>query len=256
MAVTPKLPPAFDLVALERVDSTNEAAKRLAKDGAEDGTLVWALEQTAGRGRGGRGWASPPGNLYCSVLTRPDCGLDQVAELGFAACLGVGGALGGLVPPLTDLNYKWPNDVLLNRRKAAGVLLESATRPDGALDYLVIGVGVNVSSCPEDTAFPATSLAAEGAGSVEVATVLEGFCRQFLTWVNRWLDDGFAPLRREWLGRATGLGQAIEVHRGDGVTLHGTFRGLDERGALHLEEADGTTRTVQYGDVFFGGAEA
>jgi BirA family biotin operon repressor/biotin-[acetyl-CoA-carboxylase] ligase len=254
MATTPNLPPAFDLVARDRVDSTNEEAKRLAKDGAEDGTLVGALEQTAGRGRGGRDWASPPGNLYCSVLARPDCALDRVAELGFAACLGVGGALGALVPPLTDLNYKWPNDVLLNRRKAAGVLLESATDPDGTLDYLVIGVGVNLSSCPEDTAFPATSLMAEGAGSVEVVTMLDGFCRHFLTWVNRWLEDGFAPLRRAWLSRATGLGEAIEVRRGDGATLSGTFEGLDERGALRLAMADGTTRSVAYGDVFFGSA--
>lgn len=252
MLATPDLPPAFTLIALDTVDSTNEEAKRRAREGAEDGTLIWALQQTAGHGRGGREWASPRGNLYCSVVTRPDCPLGEAAQLGFAACLGVGGALGSLVPPLTELHYKWPNDVLLNRRKVAGILLETASRPEGGLDWLVVGVGINVASCPQDTAFPATSLAATGAAAVEVATVLEAFCRQFLTWVNRWLDEGFTPLRRAWLIRARGVGEPIAARLGDGRTLEGVFEGLDRRGALLLKTADGATRSIDHGDVLFG----
>ncbi|MGQ0676178.1 MAG: biotin--[acetyl-CoA-carboxylase] ligase, partial [Rhodospirillales bacterium] len=98
----PSLPPAYRLVALERVESTNDTARELALGGAEDGTLVWALEQTRGRGRQGRGWASPRGNLYCSLVLRPDCPLVRAPELSFLAALAVGGMLGGLVPPLTD----------------------------------------------------------------------------------------------------------------------------------------------------------
>jgi len=251
-AATPELPPAFTLIALDSVDSTNEEAKRRARDGAEDGTLIWAQEQTAGRGRGGRDWASPRGNLYCSVVTRPECTLAEAAQLGFAACLGVGGGVGSLVPPLTELHYKWPNDVLLNGRKVSGILLETASLPEGGLDWLIVGVGINVASRPRDTAFAATSLADTGAGAVEVATVLTAFCRQFLSWVNRWLDEGFAPLRQAWLIRAKGVGEPITVRLGDGRVLEGVFQGLDPRGALLLQTADGATRTIDHGDVFFG----
>ncbi len=250
----PELPPAFTLIALDTVDSTNEEAKRRARDGAEDGTIVWAREQTAGRGRGDRDWASPRGNLYCSVVTRPDCPLREAAQLGFAACLGVGGGLGSLVPPLTELHYKWPNDVLLNGRKVSGILLETASRPEGGIDWLVVGVGINLASCPRDTAFPATSLADAGAGSVEAATALTAFCRHFLTWINRWLDEGFAPLRQAWLIRAKGVGEPIEARLGDGSTLAGVFEGLDERGALLLRTTGGV-RTIDHGDVFFGAGQ-
>ncbi|MCH8173454.1 MAG: hypothetical protein IIA70_09150, partial [Proteobacteria bacterium] len=117
----------------------------------------------------------------------------------------------------------------------------------------VVGVGIHVASCPRDTAFPATSLADTGAGAVEAATVLEAFCRQFLTWVNRWLDEGFPPLRQAWLVRAKGVGAPIEVRLGDGSTLEGVFEGLDEGGALLLKTADGV-RSIDHGDVFFAAA--
>ena len=100
------LPPAYRLVRLDRVGSTNDEAKRLAREGAEDGTLVWATEQTAGRGRRGRIWASPPGNLYLSLVLRPEGSPAQAAQLSFVAALGLGEALGTLAPPLVELRYK------------------------------------------------------------------------------------------------------------------------------------------------------
>ncbi len=129
----PKLPPAYQLVALERVASTNDEALRLAAEGAEDGTLVWAREQTGGRGRQGRVWSSPPGNLYFSLVLRPDCAPAEAAQLGFVAGVALGEAIGSVAPPLIDVNYKWPNDLLLNGRKAAGILLVLLSAPDGTL---------------------------------------------------------------------------------------------------------------------------
>lgn len=243
----PGLPPAFRLVALGRVESTNDAARELAREGAEDGTLVWALEQTKGRGRQGRAWASPPGNLYCSLVLRPDCVLARASELSFLAALAVGGALGALMPPLTDLRYKWPNDVLLNGRKAAGILLESEVGAGGALAFLVLGVGVNVTSSPRDAAFPATSMREEGGGAAEAADVLEAFARQFLAWTDRWLDEGFAPVRAAWLTRAWRLGERLRVELGDGAA-EGTFRGLSAEGLLELEQG-GAVRRIAAGDV-------
>ncbi len=248
-AEAPRLPTAYRLVALDTVASTNDEAKRLASEGAEDGTLVWAREQSAGRGRHGRSWESPPGNLYLSLVTRPECSVAEAPQLSFVAALAVGETLGSIVPPMTDLRYKWPNDVLLNGSKVAGILLESATRSDGALDWLVLGLGLNVASYPSESRFPATSLRAEGSETLEVSDILENFSRYFLTWVNRWLDGGFAPIRKAWMHYAYALGEQIEVRLGEEIVA-GRFVDLDADGALVLETDDGARRTLHFGDVF------
>ena len=245
---TPRLPPAYRLVALDRVESTNDEARERAEAGAEDGTLVWAREQTRGRGRQGRTWVSAPGNLFFSMILRPDCPAEQAAQLGFLAALAVGDAVGSAAPPM-EVRYKWPNDVLFGGRKGAGILLESKATADGGLDWLVLGVGVNVASYPEDTDYPATSLRFEGAAALEARDLLEAFARHFLSWVDRWLEEGFAPVRAAWLRHAKGLGGEIEV-RLPSETLAGTFRDLDAGGRLLLELPDGTSRTIAAGDVY------
>lgn len=247
----PHLPPAYRLVEFDRVESTNDEARRLAQEGAEDGTLVWAREQTKGRGRQGRSFDSPRGNLFLSLVLRPDCSLDEAAQLSFVAALGVGDAVGSVAPPMIEVHYKWPNDVLLNGRKGAGILLESQLTPEGGLDWLVLGVGVNVTSHPENVDFPATSLRSEGAEpSLDEVAVLGAFARHFLTWVNRWMDEGFAPVRRAWLRHAKGLGETIEV-RLPRETISGTFRDLADGGVLLLELPDGEVRKIAAGDVYF-----
>ncbi|MGQ0664295.1 MAG: biotin--[acetyl-CoA-carboxylase] ligase [Pseudomonadota bacterium] len=252
MTAAPRLPPAYRLIARAALDSTNEEAKRLARAGAEDGTLVWAREQSAGRGRSGRRWVSPPGNLYCSLVLRPDCPPAAAAQLSFVAALGVGGGLGAIIPPLIELRYKWPNDVLLNGRKAAGILIEAEPAQGGErLDWMVLGVGVNVASHPEGTDFPATSLAFEAGIPFRCEDVLEAFARHFQSWVNRWLEEGFAPVRREWTKRAKGIGEKITVRLAR-ERLSGTFVDLDADGALLLEPARGPRRRIAAGDVFFG----
>jgi BirA family biotin operon repressor/biotin-[acetyl-CoA-carboxylase] ligase len=246
-----RLPPAYRLVRRDTVDSTNEEAKRLVREGAEDGTLVWALEQTKGRGRHGRTWASPPGNLYLSLVLRPDCAPAVAAQLGFVAALALGDAVGSVAPPMVEVRYKWPNDVLFNRHKGAGILLESSLSPEGTLDWLVLGLGANVQSHPEDGAFPATSLRFEGAPpSVTVEALLEAFARHFLTWVNRWLEDGFDPVRQAWLSHAQKLGETITV-RLERESLEGKFHDLGRDGALLLDLPDGSRREIAVGDVYF-----
>lgn len=246
-----RLPPAYRLVALETIDSTNEEAKRLARQGAEDGTLVWAREQTKGKGRSGRSWASPRGNLYFSLVLRPDCPPVAASQLSFVAALGAGFGLAEVLPPMIDLRYKWPNDILLNRRKVAGILLETESAAADRLDWLVLGVGINVAQRPAETAYPATSLREEGDLDSSVEAVLDAFARHFLSWVNRWLDDGFAPVRAAWRKSAIGLGETIRV-RLPNAELDGVFEDIDADGALLLRAA-GTVRRITAGDVFFGG---
>jgi len=247
----PKLPPAYRLVQLEEIDSTNSEAKRRADEGAEDGTLIWAKRQTAGYGRQGRGWDSDQGNLFLSLIVRPDCRLEQAAQLSFLTALALGDAVGSVAPPMIEVTYKWPNDVLFNGRKGAGILLESKGGPDGSVDWLVIGLGANVTSFPTQARYPATSLHFEGCpASVTAVELLEAFSRHCLSWINRWLDDGFAPIRQTWLNHAEGLSKEIEV-RLPQETLTGRFEDLDAQGALRLVLPDGSERSIAAGEVYF-----
>ena len=245
-----KLPPAYRLVELDSVGSTMAEARQRAQDGAEDGTLIWAKEQTEGRGRQGRDWASPRGNLYLSLVLRPECSPATAAQLSFVAAVALGEAVGAVAPPMVEVTFKWPNDVLFNSRKGAGILLESSSTPDGQIDYVILGMGVNVQSHPEDAAFPATSLRFEGCPpQLTEAQLLEAFGRSFLQRANTWVEEGFEPIRRAWLRHATTLGKEIEV-RLPKETLTGTFEALDENGVLQLRLADGTLKQIAAGDVY------
>ena len=245
----PALPQGYRLVFCESIGSTNDEAKRLARNGAPEGTLVWALEQTGGRGRRGHTWASPPGNLYASLILRPRCSIDQAAQLGFVAALAVGTTLTSTTERQLDaLCYKWPNDVLLGERKIAGILLETELGENEAPAFVVIGVGINLASSPRDTEFPATSIAEEDLGTVSPSAALEGFAHHFQAWERRWREEGFAPIRTAWRARAMALGEAIRLRLGP-TTLHGRFIDIDQQGALLLENA-GEFRRVAAGDIF------
>ena len=205
---------------------------RLGAAAAPAGTIVWAREQTAGRGRRGRPWASPPGNLYCSVLLRPRPPRADWGQVSFVAAVALAEAVARAAPGVSP-RLKWPNDVLVAGRKLAGILLEA----DG--DALVAGIGVNVASHPDG----ATSLAREGA-TADVAALLTEVATALLDWLERWEAAGFAPVRAAWLERAVGLGGAVQVRLAD-ETLSGTFAALDEQGALVLDGG----RRISAGDV-------
>ena len=238
-------------MAFESLDSTNEQARRLALEGAPDGTVVWTKRQTAGRGRQGRQWQSPQGNLYCSILVRPEMPAGAAAQLSFVAALALGQGLSDLLPGGVDMRYKWPNDLLLDGRKAAGILLESSGAADGGLDWLVIGAGLNVAHYPEITdGYPATSLREAGATPVALQDILGRFIAGFAHWRARWQNEGLTAVRAAWLERAARLGEDIAVRLPDGP-LNGRFSGLDEGGALLLDLPDGSRRTITAGDVFF-----
>lgn len=247
MAPKPDLPAGFHLIALGDVRSTNDEARRLAAEGAPDGTVVWARSQSGGRGRYGRTWSSPPGNLYVSLLLRPRASPATVLQLGFVAAVALAEALDRRVAA-SALSLKWPNDVLLNGRKIAGMLLESATGA-GTLDWLIVGMGVNLASFPAGTVFPATSLANDGYPAPAPAEVLVDLCDRFAAWRARWRAEGFGPVRQAWLGRAYRRGQAIEV-RLEREQASGVFVDLDESGALVLDPPAGPRRLVSFGEVF------
>lgn len=235
MTALPVLPDGWTLVARDSVVSTNDEAIRLAERGAPEGTVVWAREQTGGRGRRGRHWASPAGNLYTSTVLRPACLAPHAAELGFVAAL----AVSDVVPGGRETRLKWPNDVMVDGGKVAGILLESSIGKGGLVEYVVAGIGINVGFAPQlpEMRYPGAALG----GSVE--TSLECLTRGLAQRLADWRQHGFEAVRSAWLAKAGPLGAVVDVRLGEEL-VQGRFAGLDPEGALLLDTAGGPRRIV------------
>jgi BirA family biotin operon repressor/biotin-[acetyl-CoA-carboxylase] ligase len=230
------------------VDSTNEEAKRLARQGCAHGTVVWADEQTAGQGRNGRRWESLAGNLMLSVVLRPTVPAPRAAELGFVSAVAMAACVAGLLPRSAEVSLKWPNDVQIAGAKVAGLLPE-AQSADCGLAWVVLGAGLNLAHAPAGLAYPATCLDAHVA-TVTPEQGLRAFLAQLAPWLRRWETEGFAPVRDAWLARVHGLGREVTVTLNDRQE-RGIFRGLDDDGAMILATGDGPRR-ITAGDVAFG----
>ncbi len=249
-----KLPPGYRLQRHVEIDSTNSEARRLAGTGEAGPLWILAERQSAGRGRRGRAWISPVGNLTCTLLLRPQCSPAKAGELSFVAGLALHDATTSLVSPegVGEVALKWPNDLLIAGKKASGILLESES--DGRTDvaWLAIGIGLNLAHYPEDTPYPATSLKAQGGTVPSIEDVLVALATAFDRWFLLWkAPEGFATVRKAWLARARGLGEKITVRLGD-ETLEGVFEGIAHDGALQLRLDGGSIRSISAGDVFFG----
>lgn len=243
------LPPFFRLFAFESVGSSNVEARKMADDGMAEGALVWARRQEQGVGRRGRSWSSPEGNLYCSLILRPDCEPAEAARLSFLVALAIRKAIAGFLAPDIPLELKWPNDILINRRKCAGILLESKMRSDGRMDYVIIGTGINIASYPEKTDGLAATSLFEADANLRVEELLSAYAHAILELYMQWRQHGFDAVRQEWLAHATGIGEPITVRLAS-ETLHGTFAGLDRTGALILELGPQEKRLITAGEVF------
>jgi BirA family biotin operon repressor/biotin-[acetyl-CoA-carboxylase] ligase len=247
------LPEGYGLRAFAEVDSTNEEARRLGDAGEAGPLWIVAERQTAGRGRRGRHWVSPSGNFMGTLFLRPQANPRKAAELSFVAAVAVHDAVENLLPPprRAALRLKWPNDLLHDGRKLAGILLESSGIAGGELAWLAVGMGINLAHHPENVDYPATSLAGLGIGDVTPMAALEVLAFAFDRRIRQWRDvQGFAAIREAWLARAAGLGGPITVRLAD-ETIEGTFSGLAADGALELRLASGEVRGISAGDVFF-----
>lgn len=235
------------VVHFAEIGSTN--AEALAR--AEGQAPVWIVadRQTQGRGRRGRPWRSEPGNLYASLLLVDAGPSARLPELCFAAGLAVHDAVRAVtgLDPLR-VGLKWPNDLLVDGAKLAGVLVEGTMRSDG-LNATAIGFGVNCAHHPHDTPYPATHLAAAGYPT-EPAALLLALDRAFRARLQQWQRGaGFADMCEAWLRRATGLGRSVTVRTGERETA-GVFESLDSSGAMILRRPDGTRERISAGDVF------
>jgi len=237
------------LISLDEVGSTNAEAFARARAGERGPLWITARRQTAGRGRRGRAWVSEPGNLYASLLLTDPAPPPRAAELSLVAALAVHDALAERAAILGPrLKLKWPNDVLCDGAKLAGILVEGEGLPGRPL-AVVIGIGVNCAHHPADTAYPATDLAAAGAlvAPETIAQALIGtMARRLAEWDR---GENFAAIRAAWLKRAAGLGAPARVRLPE-REVEGVAETLDETGRLVLRLADGSRECIAAGEMF------
>lgn len=241
MISIPGWPESVGLRRYEVLDSTNEEARRLARAGEPGPLWIVASRQSAGRGRFGRPWVSQTGNLFATLLT--EAVPPNFAQAGFVAGVSAADLVAGYATG-AQVKLKWPNDVLINGRKAAGILVEGVSER-----HVAIGIGIDLANCPDGVG--AISLASVTGCVPDPDEVLTGLARRMLHWMAIWRQDGFAAIRDAWLARAGGVGETIHA-----VTARrqfdGIFEDLDRDGALVLRDENGTSHRITAGDVFYG----
>ena len=235
----------LQVVEFDRVGSTNDIARNLAAGGAPEGTLVTACEQTTGRGRRGGVWWSPPGNLYMSLILRPECSLSDIAQLSIVAAVAIATAISEIIGSRASVSLKWPNDILVDGAKISGILLETESYDSTATAVAIVGVGINVCHKPEIHEYPTASLAELG-----IDTSLPSVLNITTNWISHfyeiWKNTGFDFIRSAWLGFIPTSG-LLEVRVGDTLIM-GEFAGLAPDGSMLLATQGGIDRIVA-GDV-------
>ncbi|HJT41890.1 MAG TPA: biotin--[acetyl-CoA-carboxylase] ligase [Rhizomicrobium sp.] len=235
-------PRGYGHIAHQTLDSTSSEARRLAEAGEAGPLWISAEHQSAGRGRRGRAWDTGTDNLAATLLLRPKARASAFGQLSFVAALAVA-EMALEFAPHAAISLKWPNDVLADDKKLAGMLLESGG------DWLSIGIGVNLAHFPRATEFPAIALAQLGIVPPSPQDALRVLAGRFAHWYDAWMHQGFETIRTAWLARAHGLGGPIRA-RLPNESHDGVFEGLDADGSLLLNQ-QGRMRTITAGEVFF-----
>lgn len=239
-------PAGVGRIVLETVDSTLSEATRRSPDLAGP-TWILALKQTAGRARRGRDWVDPVGNFAATLMMRVDGGPERAALRSFIASLALYDAFVAVTGRSSGLALKWPNDVLLNGGKVAGILLESSGQ-----SALSIGIGVNLLNVPdmvEEGAVTPVSLLSETGARTTPEEFLNALAPAFARYESQFITYGFAPIRTAWLDRAARLGEVITARTGNSEHI-GTFETVDDSGALILSTSQGQ-QVIPAGEVFF-----
>ena len=238
---------ALALTSVDVATSSSDLAWQAAAEGAASGTAFLVGEQTAGRGRRGSGWSSARGGMYLSVLLRPQVAASEIWGLSFVAALAIRGALAARIPD-HDVRLKWPNDVLVRGGKICGLLLEAR---DGAV---VIGTGVNITpvAAVPGAKLPAISLRDLGDTTTTPTELATSYGARLLAGAMRWEQQGFSPVRLEWLEHCAHMGGRVRVTTGatgGNAPAEGDFVDLGEDGSLVLRDDDGVARRITTGDV-------
>lgn len=244
-------PIEWQVQTYQSVESTQTLAHEAAEQGQGEGLVVQALKQEGGKGRHGNQWSSPIGNLYMSILVRPQCDIAQAGQMAFVVAVALSKALDDYIDPAKHTKtLKWPNDILIDGLKLSGILLESNMK-DNVLDSLVIGMGVNVFAAPA----LAVALNTVAVDPVYINKVRDNILDKLSYYYRFWQKSGFAPIREAWMSQAHGLNSPMTA-RLPNASHKGVFAGIDEAGSLLLKAEKDEVKIIHAAEVHFGKSES
>lgn len=226
----------FDIRFFDSVASTMDLAKDAIRDGNAEGTVIQAGEQVSGRGRRGNQWTSPTGNLYQSIILKPSVNRQDWGQMSFVISVALAQSLLDILPDIQDLYLKWPNDVLIENKKLAGILIEAKD------DYLIIGTGVNIQHAPDDRS------KLSDFSSLSVNGFRDIFLNRIAHYYQLWQSEGFDPIQKLWMSRAYRQGQLIKANLND-RTIEGIFEKIDKGGALILRSGQGEDYKITSSEI-------
>ena len=239
----------FNVIRLNSVSSTSDYLKKMRNYGqADHGTLVISKTQTAGRGRLDNSWLSPVGNLYFSFLVQPKLDINKAYFLPFFISVVIGDVISDILDDDINLQYKWPNDIMLNNKKIAGILMESMVK-NNIVDSVIIGVGINTAVAPHVKNAESTSIVDENEECIADDELLKRILSKFSDCYEDWLKGKVDMYRKAWLSKAAYIGETIVV-RTDDTSHLGVFKDINDRGELVLLLSNGRYRSISYGEIF------
>ena len=239
---------SWDIKTIVEVDSTMNEINKLANAGADPGLVLVAESQTLGRGRQGRKWVSPKGNLYCSMLISPPLNKELPnSVLAFVAGISVVEAIVDITSGAVCPNLKWPNDIIVSGKKIAGILIEGKSVGSSIISYF-IGIGVNLKSHPKNLKSISTDIFSISGLNITSTQTVKKIIERIDVWLFRMESEGFEIIRKRWLDLSIKIGSNIKVNTSD-ITIHGIFKGLSLDGSLLLQTQQGNIINILSGDV-------
>jgi len=238
----PELPAAYDLMFFDQVESIRSKAIELANQGYQEGTIIWALDQTNAKARLNKDWQCNSGDLHCAVILQPDYSPENYGQILLVAVTSLGNAIATNVTAMTALGYNWPNDVSIANHKIASVWLDQGKTNNN--DWLIVSLSVNVESAPQDHDFDALCIQqTEGANDVTNNVLLEAFAREFIKQLNLWDERGFEYIHRQWKFRWQDSNSSIEVQTAK-QNYSGITQDVNTDGSLSISSEDSNINTV------------
>ena len=240
----------FLIHQFDEVESTNDLAFSLAENKQIFANqIIVANKQNKGRGRLNRNWESPQGNLYFSLVLQPKIAIDKISQISFVAICALQIAVAKIFKQqkiVAEIKNKWPNDLLIDQKKVAGILLESKIS-NKICDFVILGMGVNINSSPTQTLFPSTNIK-NFSCEISSSRMLEIFLEEFENIYENWLNFGFQNIRNLWHKNAYNLNSKININLGDSK-IKGFFQEIDEDGNMVIKNHNNEIKKITYGDV-------
>jgi BirA family biotin operon repressor/biotin-[acetyl-CoA-carboxylase] ligase len=228
------------------VKSTQDIVKGMAAIGQPEGMVVQATEQTGGQGRHGREWVSEKGNLYISLLLRPSCSVQNIGQISLVAGLAVAETIRAHIDKADKLVLKWPNDILIDGEKCAGILIETSLTGNTAVEWVALGIGINVENAPPGLG---SCLKDHAENPVKLADLRATLLKEINKYYIQWIQDGIEAIRKQWLEIAHKKGTALRIRVGAQIE-RGIFYDIDEQGNLLLHDSDLRLKKITAGEVY------